>query len=116
MAQDNPTFPDEVQIDLQAATLTSTGCLNPGNAIDNDPATFAQFANQATVHIPALPSGAVTLDLQRSTDNSTFTTLQTGVTPGGTFQDTTRAPGQLYWYRVGAVNNAGVTVGPSVQG
>lgn len=45
MPIDDPTFPNEEEIPLNAPTaiLTSSGCANPGNAVDDDPTTYAKF-------------------------------------------------------------------------
>lgn len=48
MPTDEPIFPNEELINLYpiqvpTVAVTSSGCTSPNNALDNDPATFAQF-------------------------------------------------------------------------
>ena len=55
MPLDKPVFPGEAEINLFAATLTSSGCTSPALAVDDDPATAAVFG------APAAVSGSVSL-------------------------------------------------------
>lgn len=59
------------------------------------------------------PSGSTvsSYDVERGTSSGAETLLASGVT-SASYQDTTAAPGQLYFYEVKAVNSAG-TSGPS---
>lgn len=52
--------------------------------------------------------------IERSTDNSTFTTVTTTAANATTFTDTTAVVGTVYYYRVSAVNStlASTTTGP----
>ena len=47
MSLDRPMFPGEAEVNLSGATLTSSGCTNPGLAIDDDPATATVFGGFA---------------------------------------------------------------------
>ncbi len=45
MPIDRPVYPDMVEIDLSIATRTSSGVINAGLDIDDDPTTYAAFTN-----------------------------------------------------------------------
>jgi len=121
MAVDIPKFPNEQQISLNpnvtpTVALTSSGCSNPINAVDDDPTTAAVFpVSPLSIAIPGLPTGALTLDLQRSTNNSTWSTLQSSVPPNSTYLDASRT-NPPYWYRILANNANGSTPGTSISG
>lgn len=63
--------------------------------------------------VPAMPPFGLTMDMQRSPDDATWTTVDTGLTGGEFFTATGEASGVPIYYRMIAFNARGSTIGPS---
>lgn len=65
------------------------------------------------VIVPALPAYAVTIDLQFSLDDASWTDVVVGATPGSTHTESGLADDTVYYFRARGLNVHGYTAGPS---
>lgn len=65
------------------------------------------------VILPAMPAFGITLNLQSSPDNATWTTTNTGLAGGATINFTGLPPSTLFYFRAVGVNTQGTTAGVS---
>ncbi len=83
-------------------------------AIPASPSSFnVQQANGQVLVTSDLSVGATSYVIQRSTDNVTFNTLATVVSPS--YIDTTVLLGVQYWYQIAAINGSGISIYTSAQ-